>query len=606
MLRYLDGALAAWIAVRCRSAFLCMMLGGAISLAAGMAPVYAQEAKPVATASAVRPLGDFTLRDFGGKTFALAEAKQPKFVVVIFLGTECPLAKLYAPRLQSLADDYRDKGVAVVGINSNAQDSIAELAVYARLHKLTFPLLKDPGAVVADQFGAKRTPEAFVLDQQRIVRYRGRIDDQYGVGFMRPKPKRHDLREALDELLAGAAVSQPVTAPAGCLIGRTRMPDETSRVTYSNQISRIFNEHCVECHRPGEIGPFSLTDYQEAVGWASTIAEVVEEARMPPWHASSKHGKFAGDRSLSVSEKKLIADWVAAGAPEGDKADLPPQPKFLASGWRLPREPDAIIPMSKTPYKVAAEGIIDYQFFHIPSGLKEDKWISAAEVMPGNREVVHHVTVFAVTEEWVATQGDQTPEGYLAVFVPGLRANAYPEGMAKRIPAGSMLIFQVHYTPNGSEQLDVTKLGLVFTDPRKVRYEVVTGSMTQTALAIPPRTARYRATADSSVLSHDAYLLSMMPHMHARGAAFNYQVFNPAGKMKTLLDIPRYDADWQTAYRLLEPLPLPAGSRLRCTAWFDNSEDNPNNPDPSKMVRWGQQAQDEMMVGYFDVAVPAE
>jgi hypothetical protein len=299
----------------------------------------------------------------------------------------------------------------------------------------------------------------------------------------------------------------------------------------------------------------------------------------------------------------LIAEWVAAGAPEGDRADLPKQPQFLASGWQLSREPDKIIPMSSAPFKVAAEGVLDYQFFHVDTGFREDKWIVAAEVVPGNRAVVHHVTVFAVTAESVAINGDQTPDGYLATFVPGMRVTSYPEKMAKRIPAGSRLIFQVHYAPNGSEQYDCCKLGLLFVDPKNVQYEVVTTSMVQRSLAIPARMARYRAMADSTTSSHDSYLLSMMPHMHLRGAAFNYQVIQPNGKMKTLLDIPRYDTNWQTSYRLLEPLTLPAGSRLRSTAWFDNSEDNPNNPDPSKMVRWGQQVRDEMMVGYFDIAV---
>ena len=233
------------------------------------------------------------------------------------------MAGLYGPRLQSLANDYRARGVAVVGIDSNAQDSIDDLAAFGREHKIDFPLLKDPGAKVADQFGARRTPEAFVLDQQRTVRYRGRIDDQYGVGYMRQEPKRHDLRQALDELLADKAVSQPLTEAAGCLIGRPRKADTTSPVTFSNQISRIFNQRCVECHRPGEIGPFALTDYQKAAGWAATIAEVVAADRMPPWHANPKFGKFAGDRSLTAKDKQLIAEWVAAGSPRGRSGGTP-------------------------------------------------------------------------------------------------------------------------------------------------------------------------------------------------------------------------------------------------------------------------------------------
>jgi peroxiredoxin len=599
-----DGASTGWATARKRSTLCSLALLSAISVLSSSNQSEAQDAAVVAGAKAERPIADFTLRDFAGKPFTLADWKQKKCVVVVFFGTECPLARLYAPRLQTLADDYRARGVAVIGIDSNAQDSITDMAAYARLHKIDFPLLKDPGAAVADQFGARRTPEAYVLDERRMVRYRGRIDDQYGVGTMRPKPKRNDLRVALDELLAGKEVSQPLTDAAGCLIGRPRKRDEKSPVTFSKQISRIFNHRCVECHRPGEIGPFALTDYQEVAGWADTIGEVVAADRMPPWHANPKFGRFAGDRTLTAEEKQLIAQWVAAGAPEGNREERPKSPEFLASGWQLARQPDVIIPMSATPFKVPAEGPLDYQFFAIDSGYEEDKWLVAAEVMPGNRAVVHHVMVFAITAGSIEALTDQTPTGYLAAYVPGMRATSYPAGMAKRIPAGSRLIFQVHYAPNGSEQLDCTKLGLLFTDPKSVRYEVLTGNVMRHSIVIPPRTARYRVAAKSIRSTEGSYLLSMMAHMHLRGAAFNYQLIYPNGKIETLLDIPHYDSKWQTSYRLLEPLPLPTGSQLRCTAVFDNSEDNLNNPDPSKTVRWGLQERDEMMVGYFDIAVP--
>jgi peroxiredoxin len=572
-----------------------------VSLAIGASRADADDARPAAATE--RPIAGFSLRDFGGKTFALADFKQQKCVVVVFLGTQCPLAKLYAARLQKLADDYRARHVAVVGIDSNSQDSIAALAAFAREHQIKFPLLMDPGAVVADQFAAQRTPAAFVLDQKRVIRYHGRIDDQYGVGYTRPEPKRQDLRQALDELLGDSVVSQPVTEPAGCLIGRLRKPDEHSSVTFSNQISRLFNRRCVECHRAGEIGPFSLTDYREAAGWAGNIAEAVAEGRMPPWHANPKFGCFADDRSLLADEKKLIADWVAAGAPEGNRAQAPEKPKFLASGWQLPRQPDTIVPMSTTPFKVPAEGTVEYQFFVVDPGYKEDKWFTAAEVLPGNRSVVHHLLVFAFTKGLEEAMRDGTIDGFLAVYVPGMRTTSYPPGMAKRIPAGSRLVFQVHYTANGSEQLDLSKLGLIFTDPKSVQYEVLTSSVTKRSLVIPPRTKRCRITAESPPSSEDSYLLALMPHMHLRGSAFNFHVILPAGKAKMLLDVPHFDSNWQTNYRLQEPISLPAGTRLRSVACFDNSESNPNNPDPTKTVRWGLQSKDEMLVGYFDIAV---
>jgi peroxiredoxin len=549
-------------------------------------------------------VADFTLRDFGGREFSSAPAERQRILVVVFLGTECPLAKLYAPRIQQLADDFRNRGVTVVGIDSNSQDSIADLSGFAKLHKISFLLLKDPGAVTADLFGARRTPEAFVLDQERVIRYHGRIDDQFGVGTMRPRPTRHDLRDAVTQLVAGSTVAQPVTEAAGCIIGRLRKPVADSLVTFSKDIAPIFDKHCVDCHRPGEIGPFSLSSYDEVAGWAETIDEVVADNRMPPWHASPQFGTFSNDRGLSDAEKGLIADWVAAGAPEGKPADRPTPPKFLNSGWQLPREPDIVVPMSTDLFRVPAVGVVDYQYLTVDPGFKEDKWFTAAEIRPGNRAVVHHLMVFAVSQEFIDYAGSKTLEGYTAGYVPGMRVESYPPGMAKRIPAGSKLVFQIHYTAIGSEQTDCSRLGLWLVDPTSVRYEVVTGSVIKPTLTIPPRIARYQVVADSPRAEGGALLLSMTPHMHLRGASFKYQAVFGTGKIETLLDVPRYDSNWQTTYHLPQPLPMPMNTRIRCTAVFDNSAENPNNPDPLKQVRWGPQEWDEMMVGYYDLAVP--
>ena len=261
---------------------------------------------------------DFSLKDFRGKVHCLKDFKQEKLVVCIFLGTEYPLAKLYGPRLAKLAEKYDGLGVAFVGVNSNQQDSLTEIAAYARRHGIKFPILKDLSNRFADQLKATRTPEVVVWDHTQKIRYRGRIDNQFGVGYIRNEANRNDLKIALDELLAGKPVAETVTEPVGCLIGRVRQPDPESPITYSNQIARIFQKRCVECHRAGEIAPFTLTDYKDVVGWADMIAEVVDENRMPPWHADPKHGQFVNDRRFSKQEKAQILEWVQRGAPEGD------------------------------------------------------------------------------------------------------------------------------------------------------------------------------------------------------------------------------------------------------------------------------------------------
>ena len=283
-------------------------------------------------------LEGFELRDFRGKTHRLADFQQNPVVVIAFLGTECPLALQYAPRLTALSKQFADRDVAVIGIDANQQDSITEMAAFAKSHEIDFPLLKDLGNKVADQLQAERTPEVFVLDTQRVVRYRGRIDDQYLVGRQRPKPTREDLRLAIEEVLSGKPVSQATTEVAGCRIGRVHLAKagEPASVTYAKDIAPLLNQHCVECHRPGEIAPFALTSYSEVAGWADTMLEVVRENRMPPWHANPEYGHFSNDRRLSDDQRQLLERWVATGAPEGNPRDLPAQPQF-AEGWRLPR-----------------------------------------------------------------------------------------------------------------------------------------------------------------------------------------------------------------------------------------------------------------------------
>jgi len=554
--------------------------------------------------AADQTISDFTLSDFRGKQHQLSDFSDRKLVVVAFLGVECPLAKLYGPKLAKLADEYGPRGVAFAGINSNQQDSLTEIAAYARQHGIEFPLLKDLENKVADQFAAQRTPEVFVLDGNRNIRYRGRIDDQWGIGYVKDQPQHSELKTALDELLADKPVSVAKTDAVGCLIGRVRKQPATGTVTYADHIAPLFNKRCVECHRAGDIGPFSLTSYDEAVGWAAMIEEVVDQGRMPPWHADPKYGHFADERRLTDDEKTLIRDWVAGGAPAGDLAKAPQSPEFV-SGWQMSRQPDLVVKMRPQPFEVPATGEVRYQFFLVDPGFTEDKWVEASEVLPGNRAVVHHILVFARSVG--GERADQTREGagggFLSAFVPGLRAKPFPTGMAKRIPAGSKIIFQVHYTPNCTKQLDNSELGLWFTDAQSITHEVKTIANATRRLEIPPYEANYKAEATTPAIPADVLLLSVAPHMHLRGKDFRYDLILPGGGEKTLLDVPHYDFNWQTTYRLAEPLNLPRGTRMHSVAHYDNSADNLSNPDPSKAVRWGDQTWDEMMIGYFDIAI---
>jgi peroxiredoxin/mono/diheme cytochrome c family protein len=537
---------------------------------------------------------DFKLQDFRGAWHQLGDARQSKLVVIAVVGTECPLASLYAPRLATIARTYEKKGVAFFGVDSNQQDAPSELARFAQEHHLPFPLLKDIGNELADQLGVERTPEVVVLDQQRVVRYRGRVDDQFGFGVHRTAPERKDLVAGLDELLAGRPVSQPKTDAVGCLIGRIPKAAKDNGVTYSREVARILRDRCVACHRPDEIAPFALNSYKRAAGWAEMIAEVVESGRMPPWHASPKYGSFSNEARLSEAEKKTIAAWVAAGAPEGDPKDLP-EPAHYVEGWRIPA-PDIVIRLPKA-VEIPSEGLMPYQNFVIDPKFKHDVWVKASQVRPGNRSVVHHLVVFVLPP---GTE-DSGRIDFLAAYAPGMPPRVLPEGLARLVPAGSRLKFQVHYTPRGLPQTDRSEIGLVFADPKTIRKEMTAAVAINTELKIPAGAADFPVHAGYR-FGQDAILYSLLPHMHLRGKSFRFEALYPGGRREVLLDVPRYEFDWQNVYVLSQPQLMPEGTVLHCLARYDNSADNLSNPDPKSDVTWGEQTKDEMLVGYVEIA----
>lgn len=598
---------------------------GAILSACAVVSLLATPADAAKKALIGASIEDFTLKDYYGKAHSLVDFSEARLIVVAFMGTECPLAKLYAPRLQAMSEEYAARGVVFLGINSNRQDSITELRAYARRHKLEFPILKDVGNTVADSFGATRTPEVFVLDEDRKVRYHGRIDAQYGfgagVGYVKPKLERSDLAEALDELLAGEDVSVATTELKGCLIGRIHDQHADSEVTYSRQIARIFQDRCVECHREGQIAPFSLTEYEDAAGWGEMIAEVVREQRMPPWHANPAHGVFANENLLTDQEKELIFTWLAAGCPEGDPAELP-EPRQYVENWFMPQQPDMVIQMRDEPFDVPAEGVVDYQHFVVDPGFTEDKWIKMAECMPGNRQVVHHIVVFvqpprpegergrrgrrARRERRGSAGGVDPLQGFnlLEGYAPGTQPMVYPKGMAKKIPAGSKLVFQLHYTPCGTPQKDLSKLGLMFVDDDEEITHVVATTNTGTHNFVIPANADNHRVDARRTFSRDTLLLSYYPHMHLRGKSMRYEVIYPNGSTEILIDVPQYDFNWQVYYILAEPKMMPQGTEMHVTAYYDNSEDNLANPDPTIDVVYGEQTWDEMMYGWYTAAFP--
>lgn len=370
-------------------------------------------------------------------------------------------------------------------------------------------------------------------------------------------------------------------------------------VTFTRDIAPIFYKNCVECHRSGEIAPMSLMTYQEVRPWSKAIRERIVDGSMPPWSADPKYGHWANDPRLSQAEKDTIINWVNAGSPKGEDKDLPPAPKF-AEGWTI-GTPDVVIEMPEE-YTVPADGTVPYLYFSMPTNFTEDKWISAMEIRPGNRSVVHHVIAYAQDSK----SKDTAPGGegelrsgrtHLGGITPNKTGVTFGEGMARLIKKGSNIVFQMHYTTIGQVTKDRTKIGFVFSK-EPGRKMLVTGNTINTRFVIPAGAANHEVTA-SKTFDDDVIITSFMPHMHVRGKSFRYTAVYPDGRSEILLNVPNYDFNWQHTYIPAKPILLPKGTRLDSVAVFDNSDKNKYNPDATKAVRWGDQTWEEMMIGWF-------
>jgi hypothetical protein len=418
--------------------------------------------------------------------------------------------------------------------------------------------------------------------------------------------------------------------------------------TFNKDVAPILYAECTSCHRPGEIAPMSLLTYKEARPWARAIAARVADGSMPPWHADPAYGQFANERRLTAAQKATIQSWVTAGAPEGQASDLPPVPTY-PSGWRI-GTPDAVLTMQED-YPIPATGTVPYQYFEVPTNFTEDRWIQGWELRPGNRAVVHHVIVYTRPPQpgapqarpadgaprplpiFTLAEGMEIPAGQtggpplpedqrkplgpndrprprgtgpsIGGYVPGNSTRMFPAGTAMRLPAGSTLVFQMHYTTTGEATTDRSSMGLIFAKSAP-RIALSSGALVNGSLHIPAGAANHRVDAEMTI-NRDVMLYSMVPHTHVRGKKWQYEVIYPDGRRETILSVPNYDFEWQHEYQFREPMRLPKGSKIHATAWYDNSPANKSNPDATKDVWWGDQTWEEMMFTglTFSVVTPA-
>ncbi len=603
---------------------LCLRLRFSLLLVLAYAltvPGLGQERSPRRTESRTDEAINFSLLDYHGRYYELRRSNA-RAVVLFFTGFGCPIARQSVRKLQALRRQFGEQGVAIWLVNSCPQDdpddSVVEAFARSRRGELvpdpalndpqvrrlavlravfgSLPVLRDEMQLVAHHYGVTRTCETIVIDPKAMaIVYRGAIDDQLSEGAQKPKPAQRFLAAALDEFLAGKPVSTPTTPVHGCRITFDPGP-ATQPVSYRREIAPLLLQHCVSCHSPGNIGPFSMSSYKKVKGWSAMIEEVLLDRRMPPWHADPHYGKFANDRSLSSTQIRALLDWIEQDCPRGDGEDPLTNTVPAAPTWAL-GQPDFIVSLPE-PQDIPATGTLDYRYLDADFEMPHDAWLRAAVCRADNTRVVHHIIVRVRYPEGYE---DAPPESYLFTsWVPGLTQSEFPAGTGMFLPKGARLNFEMHYTTTGQAQTDRSELGLYLAKEPAQRLLEVRACETRD-LDLPP------GEPDIPHFCHycftrDTLLYALSPHMHLRGLRFNFQLLYPDGRRETLLSVPNYDFNWQTAYRLAQPKRVPAGTWMLCTGAHDNSARNPNNPDPTKRVHWGLQSWDEMFMGFMTVA----
>ncbi len=580
-------------------------------------------------------IANLELQGDKGQRLALHDLKDKKAIVLVFLSFECPVSNSYCQPLVDMQKEFEKHGVAFVGLTVNEDDTAAQVAKQARDFNLTFPVFRDRSLEAARALQADFTPECFVLDGDYVLRYRGRIDNSYSERLKKhQKVTKHDLRQVLGEMLSGRPVAEPVTQAIGCPIVRDEPKvSATGNVTYHKDVQPIVQTHCQSCHRPGEVGPFSLMTYKQAVNWAQDIKSYTKSRAMPPWKPTAGV-EFHGERRLTDQEIATIAAWVDGGTPAGDPKDAPPARAFT-KGWQL-GTPDLVLSPSED-FVLGATGNDLFRCFVMPTNLPEDVYVSAVELRPANPRIVHHLLLFIDTggngrklelaaknkkpapadethpqdkqnPDWDKGPGYTnamgvgfSPQGGLSGWSPGITPRHLPEGTGFYLPKNSDVVMQIHYHRNGRVERDRTQVGLYFTKKPAERPYVSgvlaggegTGPL-RTFFSIPAGNADFKLTGDGYA-TKDFTLYTISPHMHLLGKNIALTMTPPEGEKKVLLNIDAWDYNWQEIYLLKEPIQVKAGAHFQVEAAFDNSAKNPMNPfSPPRRVTFGEQTTNEM------------
>jgi peroxiredoxin len=569
--------------------------------------------------------------DLQGKRYTESTFSTHPATVFLFISSQCPVSNVYSPRLNAVESAYSKQGVLVIGVYSDRQESAQAVALSAKQHGLTFPIVKDDRNSIADSLHATATPTAIVIDSHSRIVYSGRIDDNPVATHV----TSHDLTNALDDVLHGRPVAKSQAPGIGCLIRRVSAPAHAAPgiPTYARDIAPILRSRCEGCHRDGEVAPFSLQTYEQASAWAPDLKRYTQNHQMPPWKPTPGYDEFkdADKRVLTDSELATIAKWADSGAPLGNPKDTPPPAKFV-KGWRL-GEPDMVIQPSAA-YRLSADGDDVYRNFVVKTNFSEDRYVSGVEVRPGNSAVVHHMIAYIdgtpVNGEYASERLDGkdhdgqigytsfggpgfNPTGMLGGWAPGNDPYLLPDGVAQIVPRGARIVIQVHYHKDGKPESDLTRLGIHFCKTT-VDKLVAGGLAINFGFKIPPGAEQYEvksmwltgaSSSEGIDMSHeeltsDQHILAVTPHMHLLGKEMKVWATLPDGTEKPLVWIKDWDFNWQMSYFLKEPLAAPKGTKIHMVAYYDNSAKNLRNPNrlKPKPVGWGESTFDEMCIAF--------
>ena len=598
---------------------LVFLFGLAISAGLFVLVAHAQTDEKSEPKKAPSPAITFSLMDLNGTIHSLEQNDNRRVRAFVFVSTECPVSNGYIKTMNELHTKIAKswKAAEFFAVVSDHTVTRAQAAKHFGEFKANFPVLFDSSGLLAEVLRPSHIPEAFVLDRDGKLVYRGAIDNSWeAVGRRRPKAEKDFLADAITFASNNQPVAVAETKPVGCLFEIPSKGDEKAKVTYTRDIAPIIQTRCLNCHREGQVAPFALADYDQIAKRAKQIVRVTQDRIMPPWIPSPGHDKFVAERWLTDRELELFKTWAETGRAKGDDADLPPAPKF-AEGWRL-GQPDLIVKMAE-PFTVPADGPDLLQNFVIPIDIAEDKLVAAIEFHPGNKRVTHHSVLFLDASGRARKLDKATPEpGYSKFGGPGFLPSGalggwsvgntprpLPNGMGRYLKKGSDLVVQMHYHPTGKIETDQSEIGLYFVkkpvaESLKEPARLV-GSiwMANYEMDIAAGENDYRRST-SYTLPKEVIMVGVVPHMHLLGKSMKVTATLPDNTVKTLIGINNWNYNWQDEYYYERPFKLPAGTRLDVEAVFDNSDNNPSNPSsPPKRVTWGDGTKDEMLFCFF-------